>query len=87
MKILITGATGLIGSQIINDALSQGIEVNFLTTRRIKTVNENKLNGFYWNPDNSHIENLECFEKVDTIIHLQDLELIKDGQIDIKRKF
>ena len=57
MKILITGATGLIGSQIINDALSQGIEVNFLTTRRIKTVNENKLKGFYWNPENSHIEN------------------------------
>ena len=70
MKILITGATGLIGSQIINDAFSQGIEVNFLTTRRIKTVNENKIKGFYWNPENSHIENLECFKKVDTIIHI-----------------
>ena len=70
MKILITGATGLIGSQIIKDALSQGIEVNFLTTKRIKTINENKLKGYYWNPGNSHIENLECFENVDTLIHL-----------------
>ena len=50
MKILITGATGLIGTQIIKDALSQGIEVNFLTTQRIKTVNENKLRGYYWSP-------------------------------------
>ena len=70
MKILITGATGLIGSQIIKDALNQEIEVNFLTTKRIKTVNENKLKGYYWNPDNSYIENLECFKNVDTLIHL-----------------
>ena len=70
MKILITGATGLIGTQIINDALSQGIEVNFLTTQQIKTVNEDKLKGYYWNPESSYIENLECFEKVDTLIHL-----------------
>ena len=71
MKILITGGTGLIGTQIIKDALSQGIEVNFLTTQRIKTVNEDKLKGYYWNPENSYIENLECFEKVDTIVYLK----------------
>lgn len=86
MKILITGATGLIGSQIINDALSQGIEVNFLTTRRIKTLNENKLKGFYWNPDNSHIENLECFEKVDTIIHLAGSRIDKRWTKRYKKK-
>ena len=86
MKILITGATGLIGSQIINDALNQGIEVNFLTTRRIKTVNENKLKGFYWNPENSHIENLECFEKVDTIIHLAGSRIDKRWTNRYKKK-
>ena len=86
MKILITGATGLIGSQIINDALSQGIEVNFLTTRRIKTVNENKLKGFYWNPENSHIENFECFEKVDTIIHLAGSRIDKRWTKRYKKK-
>ena len=86
MKILITGATGLIGSQIINDALSQGIEVNFLTTRRIKTVNTNKLKGFYWNPDNSHIENLKCFEKVDTIIHLAGSRIDKRWTKRYKKK-
>ena len=52
MKVLITGATGLIGSQIIKDALNQGIEVNFLTTKRIKTVKENKLK--------SKTDNLYC---------------------------
>ena len=86
MKILITGATGLIGSQIINDAFSQGIEVNFLTTRRIKTVNENKIKGFYWNPENSHIENLECFKKVDTIIHLAGSRIDKRWTKRYKKK-
>ena len=86
MKILITGATGLIGTQIIKDALSQGIEVNFLTTQRIKTVNENKLRGYYWNPENSIIENLECFEKVDTIIHLAGSRIDKRWTKSYKKK-
>lgn len=86
MKILITGATGLIGSQIIKDALSQGLEVNFLTTKRIRTVNENKLKGYYWNPENSYIENLECFEKVDTLIHLAGSRIDKRWTKSYKKK-
>ena len=86
MKILITGATGLIGSQIIKDALDQGIEVNFLTTKRIRTVNEEKLKGYYWNPDNSHIENLECFKNVDTLIHLAGSRIDKRWTKRYKKK-
>ena len=86
MKILITGATGLIGSQIIKDAVSQGIEVNFLTTNRIKTVNKNKLKGYYWNPENLYIENLECFEKVDTLIHLAGSRIDKRWTKIYKKK-
>tara|TARA_S200000501_G_scaffold83409_1_gene75601 strand:- start:1623 stop:2615 length:993 start_codon:yes stop_codon:yes gene_type:complete len=86
MKILITGATGLIGSQVIKDALSQGIEVNFLTTKRIRTVNENKLKGYYWSPENSYIENLECFEKVDTLIHLAGSRIDKRWTKSYKKK-
>ena len=86
MKILITGATGLIGTQIIKDALSQGIEVNFLTTQRSKTVNEDKLKGYYWNPENSYIENLECFEKVDTLIHLAGSRIDKRWSKSYKSK-
>ncbi len=86
MKILITGATGLIGSQIIKDALSQGIEVNFLTTKRIRTVDENKLKGYYWSPENSYIENLECFEKVDTLIHLAGSRIDKRWTKSYKKK-
>ena len=86
MKILITGATGLIGTQIINDALSQGIEVNFLTTQQIKTVNEDKLKGYYWNPESSYIENLECFEKVDTLIHLAGSRIDKKWSKSYKSK-
>jgi len=86
MKILITGATGLIGSQIVKDALDLGIEVNFLTTKRIRTVNEDKLKGYYWNPENSHIENLECFKNVDTLIHLAGSRIDKRWTKRCKKK-
>ena len=86
MKVLITGATGLIGSQIIKDALDQGIEVNFLTTKRISTVNEDKLKGYYWNPENSHMENLECFKNVDTLIHLAGSRIDKRWTKSYKKK-
>ena len=86
MKVLITGATGLIGSQIIKDALDQGIEVNFLTTKRIRTVNEDKLKGYYWNPENSHMENLECFKNVDTLIHLAGSRIDKRWTKSYKKK-
>ena len=33
MKILITGATGLIGKKLTSDLLSKGYSVNYLTTR------------------------------------------------------
>ena len=36
MKILITGATGLIGRSLVKIALSRGIEINFLTTKKSK---------------------------------------------------
>ena len=36
MRVLITGATGLIGSRIVKDCLERDIKVNFLTTRKDK---------------------------------------------------
>ena len=38
MKVLITGATGLIGSRIVKDCLEREIKVNFLTTRKDKLI-------------------------------------------------
>ena len=45
MKFLITGATGLIGSSILKQAIKNNNKVNYLTTRRKKL---NSIPGAKW---------------------------------------
>jgi len=76
MKILITGATGLLGRSLVKIALSTGIEINFLTTRKSKINFINKAKGFYWNPSNGDLDT-DCFLGVDVIIHLAGASISK----------
>ena len=56
MKVLITGATGLIGSELVSLLLQNGISVNYLTTSKNKIVNESNYKGFYWSPEQGIID-------------------------------
>ena len=76
MKILITGATGLLGRSLVKTALSKGIEINFLTTKKSKINCLNKAKGFYWNPSNGDLDT-DCFLGVDIIIHLAGASISK----------
>jgi hypothetical protein len=76
MRILITGATGLVGSSIVKKALNEKIEVNFLTTNKNKITTSKTLNGFYWNLKDKFIDP-KCFKGVDTIIHLAGASISK----------
>ena len=76
MKVLITGATGLIGSQIIEDCIKSNIKVNFLTTSKSKITKSNLVNGYYWDP-NKKIIDLECFREVNSIITLSGSSIFK----------
>lgn len=69
MKILITGATGLIGSELVDLLLKNNHSVNFLTTSIKKIVNKDNYNGFYWNPAEGKIDE-NCLLNVDAIVHL-----------------
>src|SRR5690554_7474241 len=69
MKILIAGATGLIGTKLTQYLLDKGHEINYLTTSEAKIKKEGKLNGFFWNPDAKELDK-EAFESVDVIINL-----------------
>jgi uncharacterized protein (TIGR01777 family) len=76
MKILITGATGLIGNELVNLLLAQKHTVNFLTTSKSKMVSKPNYKGFYWNPESGIID-ADCIYNVEVIIHLAGANIAK----------
>ena len=71
-----TGATGLIGTQLIAKLASHGIAVHYLTTRKQEVKNETHLKGFFWNPAKDFIDE-KCLDGVDAIIHLAGASISK----------
>lgn len=76
MKILITGATGLVGTELVELLIKSGIEVNFLTTSQKKISSRPHLQGFFWNPEKGIIDENACIG-VDAIIHLAGANVAK----------
>lgn len=76
MRVLITGATGLVGSAIVKLCHAKDIAVNYLTTRKSKIATNNNYKGFYWNPNTSEIDS-NCIKDVDVIIHLVGASISK----------
>ena len=69
MKVLITGATGLVGSEIVKLCEKEKIAVNYLTTSKDKIKNKSNYQGFYWNPKTGEIDK-NCLNGVSKIINL-----------------
>ena len=76
MKILVTGATGLIGSELVQLLINKNHSVNFLTTAAKKIKNSSNYNGFFWNPNEGKIDE-NCLLNVDIIIHLAGATIAK----------
>lgn len=76
MRVLITGATGLIGNQIVKQCQNKGIAVNYLTTSKSKIKNDANYQGFYWNPSKATLD-VNCLKNVDAIIHLVGASISK----------
>ncbi len=68
-KVLITGATGLIGSELTKQCLNAGIAVNYFTTSKDKIEKTENYNGFFWNPKQGEIDE-KAFEGTFAIINL-----------------
>jgi uncharacterized protein (TIGR01777 family) len=64
--ILITGATGLIGTAITNTLLTKGYQVSHLSRSSGKNP---QVKTFIWNVEAGQIDE-RCMDGVDTIIHL-----------------
>ncbi len=76
MKILITGATGMIGTELVALLLDNNYSVNYLTTSKKKLINTPNYNGFYWNPQEGKIDD-KCLDGVAVIVHLAGASIAK----------
>ena len=87
MKILVTGATGLIGSQLLETLVTSGHEDIRILTRnkdRYLKTSDFPLEVFEWNPDEKYIED-GALEGVDYIIHLAG-ESVAEGRWSKSKK-
>ncbi|OAB75788.1 TIGR01777 family oxidoreductase [Cochleicola gelatinilyticus] len=76
MKVLITGATGLIGKTLVGLCHEEKIDVHYLTTSKDKIKNDSNYKGFYWNPTNGEIDE-KAFDGVEAIINLVGASISK----------
>lgn len=85
MKVLIAGATGLIGKAITDLCREKGISVNYLTTDKSKIKNENNYRGFYWEPEKNELD-VNCFDGVTAIINLAGASIARKWTKSYKKK-
>jgi len=85
MKVLITGATGLVGSELVSQCHEKGYIVNYLTTRKSKIVSENNYQGYLWSPSSGEIDS-KCLDGVSAIINLAGSSISKRWTSNYKKK-
>lgn len=85
MTVLITGATGLIGQEIVKKCHAESINVHYLTTSKSKLSTEDNYKGFYWNPNKNEIDH-NCFEGVSAIINMVGASISKRWTEDYKKQ-
>ncbi len=69
MRILVTGATGLIGTKLCSYLLSKGHSLHILTTRPCWKSDEARIRVFQWSPHNMQIDH-RALKGVNAIINL-----------------
>lgn len=69
MRVLITGATGLVGTQVVKALHQNDVAINYLTTSKDKIESSDNYQGYFWNPSQGEI-NTDCFKDVKAIINL-----------------
>lgn len=76
MKILITGATGLVGCAIVEQCLERNWEVHYLSTSQNKLDILPNCHGFYWDMPSGYAD-ASCLVGVDMIVHLAGASISK----------
>lgn len=69
MKILVTGATGLVGKHLCDYLMNQGHDIHYLTTRPEAVVNKVNYHGYLWDVEKGTIDP-KCIKDVQVVVHL-----------------
>ncbi|WLD24677.1 TIGR01777 family oxidoreductase [Flavobacterium dauae] len=69
MKILVTGATGFIGTALCSHLLKNNHSVHYLVTDATDIKDKKNYKGFLWNPEKNEID-LNSLAEVDAIVNL-----------------
>ena len=75
-RVLITGATGLIGQKLIELCCEKGIEVHYFTRDPSKVSHFKNAKGFLWDIKNRTLDD-NAFQGVTTIVHLAGAPISK----------
>lgn len=85
MRVLITGATGLIGSEIVDLCMEKKIRVSYLTTSRSKIKKRDDYRGYLWDPSKGEIDE-NCLDEVGAIINLAGENIFRRWTEKAKKK-
>ena len=69
MKVLVTGATGFIGTAWCSHLLENNHTVHYLVTDTADIKDKDNYKGFLWNPEKNEID-LNSLDQVDAIVNL-----------------
>jgi uncharacterized protein len=85
MRVLITGATGLVGRALTDLLLHNGISVHYLSTSKDKLEDKPDYTGYYWNPEKGYIDE-SALIGVNVIIHLAGASISKRWTSNYKQE-
>ena len=85
MTILITGATGLVGQELVGLLLQNGHTIHYLSTSKNKLVTNTNYKGFFWNPKIAEID-INALTDVEVIVHLAGASVAKKWTTSYKEE-